>query len=618
MSSKSTRIKPRHAQLIVAALIAVGGTARTHAADRAKQVLVLHETKRSSQLVAISDREIPSVLGDASPGGLDYYAEFVDATRFPHRDYQRAFRDFLLSKYKGQHFDLVIAMGDNALAFVDSTRSSLYPRTPVVFFASRPPRHRPANSTGVVARLNFSGTLTLALALQPDLEHLFVVNAIDDAHNGYDVEARAQLQPYARRLDITYVNELNRNRLETALATLPARSAVYFLIYSRQGVAEHSRPLDYLDQIAAAANAPTYSWVDSAMDHGVVGGSLKSQTAQAQAVALLGLRLLYGERADAIPVASVDLNSTQVDWRQLRRWGISEARVPPGTVVRFRDPTLWDRYSSYITGAAVVLLAQFALIVGLLLQRRRRQSAEWQVRESAEKLRSSYERIRDLGGRLLGAQDAERARIARELHDDVSQRLALLAFDLDLMRGEDQPQHRRRIDRLVHGAFDRAQDVAKSVHDLAHRLHPARLQIGLVAALSGLQREPFTPDLQITFSHDDVPEGLHQEITLCLYRVVQEALHNAHKHSAAGHVVIHLCGDDRRGLVLTVTDDGVGFDVDAAWTSGLGLMSMAERVESVGGRLTIRSAFGAGTHLEVSVPLPVPSLVGEAVTSTLH
>src|SRR5215831_7408249 len=155
----STSVMRRPVRPIVIALVALGSIAPVRSqtvSSRARQVLILYETRRSSQLVAISDREIPGILADASPTGIDYYAEFVDPSRFMHRDYQRAFQDFLLSKYKGQRFDLVIAMGDNALAFVDATRADLYPRTPVVFFASGPAPRHPANSTGVVGRLNLA------------------------------------------------------------------------------------------------------------------------------------------------------------------------------------------------------------------------------------------------------------------------------------------------------------------------------------------------------------------------------------------------------------------------------------------------------------------------------
>jgi signal transduction histidine kinase len=587
------------------------------ASDGAKQVLILYETRRTAQLVVTADREIPNILSNSSPQGVDYYAEFIDQVRFRQRDYQRAFCEFLVSKYKGKQFDLIIAMGDNALEFVNGTRAELYPATPVVFFASGPSPRRPPNSTGVLGRLNLTGSIALALALQPDLTQMFVVNASDDTNGGYEAEARMQFKQFANQLAFTFVSDLNRLDLEARLAMLPPQSAVYFLIYNRQGSAEHARTLDYVDRLTAIANAPTYSWVDSALDHGIVGGSLKSQVAQAQAVARLGLRVLQGERADSIPVASADLNINQVDWRQLRRWGLSEARVPPGTAVLFREPTLWDRYSVYVVAALAAIVIQSALIAGMLVHKRRRRRAERHARENAAKLRSSYERIRDLGGRLLGAQEAERARIARELHDDVSQQLALLAFDLDLLRGEASIQ-RRHADRVVQGAFDRAQGVARSVHALSHRLHPVRLQmLGLVASLHGLARELSAPDLPILFSHEDVPIDVPEEITLCLFRVVQEALQNAVKHSAATRVSVHLSGTHVNGLLLTIDDDGIGFNVEEAWTCGLGLLSMTERVESVDGVLNIRSTPGRGTCLEVAVPL-FPAAVTHGATVRLH
>src|SRR5580765_8533520 len=137
----------RYAWLVLALIITPAGHARVaFAANTPKQVLVLYETSRTSQLVVVSDRELPSILGSNSPEGIDYYAEFVDQSRFHQRDYQLAFRDFLLTKYKGKTFDLLIAMGDNALEFVNGTRADLYPSTPIAFFATNPSLSRPANS----------------------------------------------------------------------------------------------------------------------------------------------------------------------------------------------------------------------------------------------------------------------------------------------------------------------------------------------------------------------------------------------------------------------------------------------------------------------------------------
>ena len=176
--------------------------------------------------------------------------------------------------------------------------------------------------------------------------------------------ARAQFSRYEPRLDFTYLSGLSSEALEARLAALPEQSIVYYLIVYRDGEGKNFEPLAYLDRIAGVANAPTYCWVDSAMDHGIVGGSLRSQATQVDAVGATALRVLRGEAADSIPIAAVDLNARQVDWRQLRRWGISESRVPPGTRVLFREPTVLDRYRVYIVGAVALLVAQTALIAG--------------------------------------------------------------------------------------------------------------------------------------------------------------------------------------------------------------------------------------------------------------
>src|SRR5262249_39537482 len=296
------------------------------------------------------------------------------------------------------------------------------------------------------------------------------------------------------------------------LAALPAHSMIYYLVVSQDGTGENFHPLEYLDRIAEVARAPIYSWVDSAIGHGIVGGSLKSQKAQAQAIGQLALRVLRGERADAIPTSSPVLNVREVDWRQLQRWRISESLVPAETVVSFRTPSAWDRYRFYILGTVALMLAQTALIAGLLVQKARRRQAEARVQASQAELRTSYDRIRDLGSRLLEAQETERARIARELHDDISQQLALLTIDLELLGGTIQGVSEKLADDVV----ARAQDIARSVHDLSHSLHPAKLRlIGLVAALHALQRETPHSETAVTFTHDNVPSTLPPDLTLC-------------------------------------------------------------------------------------------------------
>jgi signal transduction histidine kinase len=570
-----------------------------------KQVLVLYSNRRDARIVTVGDRELPRILNDGHPDGIDYYSEFIDRVRLSSTDYVAAFREFLRLKYGAHQFDLVIAMDDSAMVFLRQTRDDLFAATPVVFFSALGSPPRLPNSTGVSAELNLAGTLALATQLQPDVQHVFVVSDAEAANKLYETTARAQFREFESRLDIVYLLGLPTRELEARLAALPEHSIVYYLVVYRDGEDENFQPLAYLRRLAAIANAPTYCWVDSAIDQGAVGGSLRSQAEQVAAVGAVALRVLRGEPADSIPIGQADLNVAQVDWRQLRRWNISEARVPAGTAVLFRESSVWDRYRSYIIGAVALLLAQTALIGGLLVQRSRRQRAEERLVASQAKLRASYDQISDLGGRLLQAQEDERARIARELHDDVGQQIALVVADLQ--NASDLGE------RFARAALNRAHALAKSVHDLSHRLHPVKLRLlGLPAALNSLQHELARPGVTIAFTHENVPNQLPQDVTLCVYRVVQEAVQNALRHSGAREILIHLQGSGT-SLTVSVVDDGAGFDVSTKFGRGLGLVSMNERLDAVGGSLKIHSAPGEGTRLKIKVPIEADRSVKLAV-----
>ena len=228
-----------------------------------------------------------------------------------------------------------------------------------------------------MAELDLAGTLDLITRLQPDLRALFVVSGA--AGSATEKAARMQFTPFESRVPTTYLTGLSSAELESRLATLPARSAVYYLVVDRDRDNQKFHPLQYLDHLVSLSNAPVYSWVDSAMDHGIIGGSLKDQVRQARIVGELAIRVLRGEPADSIPLIRPDLNVMQVDWRQLQRWGLSETRLPPGAVVAFREPSIWNRYGIYIVGALSLLGAETALIAALLVQRRQRRHAEAQV-----------------------------------------------------------------------------------------------------------------------------------------------------------------------------------------------------------------------------------------------
>jgi signal transduction histidine kinase len=530
---------------------------------------------------------------------IDYFVEYFQPDLFPGEAASLAFSDYIRRKYQGRRIDVVIAITDSALRFVLEHRGQLFPDASIVFSGLAGPdeiTRRGGRITGMTVGNAYAETVRLALELHPSTTRVFVVAKSDEV----SVDAVRTELLGSPEVNFTYLSEATIPALVAAVKAVPRGSLILYIWHFQLEPGHVVYPDKVAPLVAEAASVPVYCTSDLYMGSGVVGGVMRSTRGTGVRMGEMALRILTGTPAQDIPIATAQVTPV-LDWRQLRRWGISESRVPVGSILMFREASAWERYKFYIVGAAALVLAQTGLIAGLLVQMARRRHAEEQVRGSQVQLRRSYERIRDLGARLLNAQETERSRIARELHDDISQQMALLTIDLELLSRADPTQAERQAGE----ALNRAQDVAKSVHDLSHRLHPAKLRlIGLVAALQALQHELSVSGIDIVFTHDNVPPTLSQDLTLCLFRVVQEALQNAIKYSRAHQVSVHFRGGGE-GLALTIVDDGVGFDVDAAWGKGLGLISMVERLEAVGGTLEIHSKPGAGTRLEVRVPAHV-------------
>jgi signal transduction histidine kinase len=201
----------------------------------------------------------------------------------------------------------------------------------------------------------------------------------------------------------------------------------------------------------------------------------------------------------------------------------------------------------------------------------------------------------------MSAQDDERRRIARELHDHLSQQLALLAIDLQQLSGQSPPSVDAFVPALQE-AWRRTTEIASDVHAISHRLHPSKMEaLGLVATIRAHCREVSRQSLAVQFHEQDVPGGMAPDRALSLFRVVEEALSNVARHSGAKSAHVALGGIDGEHLLLRIADDGCGFK--GGREGGLGLISMRERVESLDGTLSITSTPGRGTVVEVRVPV---------------
>ena len=225
------------------------------------------------------------------------------------------------------------------------------------------------------------------------------------------------------------------------------------------------------------------------------------------------------------------------------------------------------------------------------------------LREITE-FKRAEEAARDLSGRLLRAQETERARIAKELHDGLSQNLALLSIELEMF-GQRLPKTSGQINARLAEFSRQTKALSAEVHRIAHGLHPAKLtQLGLVVALKGFSREVETAHgIAVRFEARDVPRTLPEDVALCLYRVTQEAIQNVVKHSGADQAQVEVFALGH-ALHLIITDDGKGFAVGGERDTGsLGLVSMQERVRLLHGEIAVNSGPGEGTRVEVRVPI---------------
>ena len=589
---------------VAVALVAQGWqiSAASQLEGESRNVLTIHWGPEDFPDTATVDAAIrEALLSRAEPPPVHYYAEYLETEEFPSESALLAFRDYVRTKFTGRPLDVVIASGTPALQFVLRYREELFSRVPVVFLAGSMPGLT-INSvhpgvTGVLSDAPFAETLELALKLHPSVRRVYVV-AQAPTNEGYDERVRAALQPFSRRVELTYIRERTVPGLMAAVKAIPRQSLVMYTRYTP----EESDRVVYPDEVALlmarVSPVPIYTSADPLFGTGAVGGVLRRSRAVGTRLGEIARRILDGARPEDIPVWPVPVTPT-FDWRQVQRWGIDPALIPVGADIQFRTPTAWQSYRGYIVGAVTLLLTQTTLITALLIQRRHRRRAESELRESEAALRKSYERNRDLGARLIEAKETEHALIARELHDDICQRMLLLTIELESL-SRAKPDGASAAE-----ALKVAQEIATSLHDLSRELHPSQLGlIGLVPALDRLCSEVSRTGIAVAFTHDNVPAPLPPDLMLCLFRIVQETLQNAIKHSHARHVSVQLSGATD-GLVLTIGDDGVGMEVNAAWGKGVGLVSMVERVEAVGGTLDIRSTAGAGTRVTAAVPVHV-------------
>jgi signal transduction histidine kinase len=563
-----------------------------------KTILVLHTYGSQSALRPLFDRALQQTLNRNGFEDAEVYVETLESNRLPGSSHEALFHYYLGQKYASRKIDVVITVWDRALNYALEHREELFPGTPLVALVTRPRTFRPdAQVAQVTAGDQFLDTTRLALELHPNTRRVAVIDGSVQTNDDIQKAVAEQLALLGPHVGIEYLRNLPPANLLERVKGLPADSLILFIRQTLKTPTQAMTQQEGLEQLLAVARVPIYVGAESLVGRGVVGGVVFKNDAMAELAADSAVRIMRGTPASDIAIRKSP-TLPMFDWRQLRKWGIDVDRLPAGTDVRFRTYTFWEQNQEYVIGASVVFLLQSCLIAGLLIQRSRRRRAESALRVNEHALQVSQEDTRRLAGRLIAAQEVERARIARELPDDLSQKVALLAMDIHQIGLSAAPGIRGRADVMA----ERAAEIGTDLHNLSHELHPAKLQnLGLVQATQFLCRDLAKRHrLSIDFVHDSMPATVPPDPALCLFRITQEALQNVVKHSGARNAVVRLTGS-AQSLQLEITDSGGGFDT-ARLGNGMGLLSMRERVDFLDGHMTIRSRPGTGTRIAVRVP----------------
>jgi signal transduction histidine kinase len=590
--------------VLLGLLLTVEGLVPSLAAKETKRVLILYGQEKGHPAHNLTEQGLHAAFQTTPSVDIQLYTEYLDVGRFPGPRHSATVSDFLRHKYSGMEIDAIIAVYPYAADFLLANRLTLFPGVPII--ASEVTRsyaekmeHSPVRRfmTGTILGDNIAGVMAAALRMRPATKRVALV-AGTTPNDAYSEQIfRKGLGPYAGRIEVIDLTRLSMEETLSRVSSLPPDTLILYSSMFRDGSGKSFVPREALSLIARAANAPVFGLYETFLGHGIVGGRLVSFEQHGREAAALALRILSGESPAAIPFGGEQAYVSLYDWRELKRWHIPEAAVPAGSVVLYKRPSLLEEHRWSIGGGLILIVAEGFLILVLVINLRRRRKAE-------QALSKSKQDLHGLTARLIDTQEEELSHLSRELHDDLTQRLAGLAIDAGMIE--------QQLKSLQVPAAQELNDmkmkligVSEDVHNLSRQLHPAILDdLGLVEAVkSECMVFSRRTGIALSFEPNNVPGAIPKDIALCLYRVIQEGLKNIEKHAKITQAQISLQGFSG-SIRLLIQDVGAGFDPHTMKNkAGLGLSSIRERVGFINGTMSVKSEQGKGTEIEVFVPL---------------
>jgi PAS fold len=353
-------------------------------------VLLLHSFGWNFQAEDAFADYLRTDLAEKSPYPLDPYEVVLEIARFGDGERDEAFAGYLRGLFATHPPDLIVTMVSPAARFIQRHRRDLFSSTPAILAALDARAIKDAtltaNDTMVTVSTDLNAIIQNILRTLPNTTTLAVVIGDSPIEKFWINEFLQAFHPFEGRVKPVFMNDLSFGEIQKRVAALPPASAIYFgdLVIDAQGIPY--RQEEVLARLHAVANAPIFGQYDYQLGGGIVGGPLLSVRTLSRKTAEVAARIPGGASPGEIKIPPQKLGAPEFDWRELRRWGVAEANLPPNSAVRFREPTLWEQYRWYILAAAGFCGLQGILIVGLLLNRLRLRRAHDRLRTSEEEM----------------------------------------------------------------------------------------------------------------------------------------------------------------------------------------------------------------------------------------
>jgi signal transduction histidine kinase len=382
MLSVASRGRPAMRQirwLVIWVLVLLVPASATALEARPRSILVIDDANAKAPFYYEAYSILRAVV-TASPGApVNLFTESLDLTRFSSEGYERSLQQLFEVKYRSRAIGVIVAIGSSALEQVLRWRPALWPGVPVAFtMVDEPTAARlrpPPDVTGYIMKLRFADMMTAARAVVPDLKTVALVG--DPLENQTIYRHFTDEIPDATKgVEIIDLTGLKMREVRQRVASLPDRTAILYTGIYSDGEGTFYVPVAALSLVAATANRPIVVTSENEVGRGGTGGFVITPALVGETIARLALRIIDGENAASIPVSPANIVRPIFDWHQMQRWNVSESSLPPGSEVRFRQPSAWEQYQTQIVIIVIVILIQTGLITGLLYEHRRRRSAE--------------------------------------------------------------------------------------------------------------------------------------------------------------------------------------------------------------------------------------------------